>query len=569
MYLTIEKINTIAKYAVGLIFLWLVIEKIGLHHPWRDELEALGILISSQSFSQYILNAAREGHGLLYYLLLYFLSFLVDNQYLLKAVNIGTIVILTVVLARAKNTNAIFLALVLFSHYLFWEYSIVGRSYILLFLLTVLYFQVKSLRVKLIILGLMVNAEVYGFLFAGPAILITAARFLRLVKTGRTSFLQGIRDPAFCVFVLLGIIASSTYVLSYSMVDADHVHNLANRFLFENRENNETLKVLVNLYEVILPVKNNILEHYVNKTDYYATNPMFKGGQNDLWMKGGYGFKSIDYIKALTVFLAVIMPVLVIFFYNLGKHGKKLILGHKSDYVLVLASITLNICFLIAFPEVQNFRNLGIFFILTVSFVASRFTNLSQTTRIFLLMLLLHTTVASSLNYPIYKRALSDSKSVTEFLKREIQTNQQHKDIIASPFYIAQNYAILGDLNVMVPECNLCVIGGVFGADRIIKKLDGNYVRAQKTNVLNVVMKKIKEEPEVGFFFVMSDLYRGDGDERRQQFNMLYTLATDENAKLAFYEKNTVDFSGWKFLERFQQGIIQDEQSVIFVYEPR
>lgn len=67
----------------------------------------------------------------------------------------------------------------------------------------------------------------------------------------------------------------------------------------------------------------------------------------------------------------------------------------------------------------------------------------------------------------------------------------------------------------------------------------------------------------------MSDLYRGDGDERRQQFNMLYTLATDEKAKLALYEKNKVDFSGWKFLERFQQGIVKDEQSVIFVYEPR
>src|SRR5438094_4459713 len=116
-----------------------VIALIGIlnHEMWRDELHCWLIARDSHSFAQLYQNRSYDGHPLLWYALLYILTWFTANpvamQVLLLILAAGSVYLFN----RFSNFTVLQKVLFSFGYYSIYEYSIIARSYSLGFFLVI------------------------------------------------------------------------------------------------------------------------------------------------------------------------------------------------------------------------------------------------------------------------------------------------------------------------------------------------------------------------------------------------------------------------------------------------
>ena len=141
------------------------------HENWRDEAQAY-LLCRDMNLYELFKNIPYEGHPILYYLFLYPIVKLGIGP---KSVNILSFIFMTIsvylILFKSKLNNIQKLCIII-SYPVLYEFSIIGRSYSLLFLLLTIYGLLYPNREKhpiflAVILGLILNTHLFMAGFVG------------------------------------------------------------------------------------------------------------------------------------------------------------------------------------------------------------------------------------------------------------------------------------------------------------------------------------------------------------------------------------------------------------------
>jgi hypothetical protein len=142
-----------------------------LHHAmWRDELQAWLIARDSTSLLNLLHNVRYEGHGMLYYLLLYPLAHITHNPTLIQWLNVAIASTSAYVVLRYAPFGRLPRLLLVLGYFAFFEYAVISRNYslgmLLTFCLCAEWCGRRRLLVLAVIMAAMANNNVYSLITA-------------------------------------------------------------------------------------------------------------------------------------------------------------------------------------------------------------------------------------------------------------------------------------------------------------------------------------------------------------------------------------------------------------------
>ena len=198
------------KFIILILWFCLVLLMVWHHAFWRDEVRALSLVKQSDSILSMIGGLHWEGHPALWYLMLRAAYFVFGEPWVLPmmSVMVGTAAVLLLVLRSPFGWG--FIALLVFSKAMLFEYSVMARNYgismLLLFSLAACYQRYRERNIVLgVLLFLLANTNLHSVLLTGAFLL-----FWLIDIVGE----QGIRrTPAVRIYLLnagiavLGVIA--------------------------------------------------------------------------------------------------------------------------------------------------------------------------------------------------------------------------------------------------------------------------------------------------------------------------------------------------------------------------
>ncbi|WP_146010983.1 hypothetical protein [Siphonobacter sp. BAB-5405] len=118
-----------ANYALFVTYAFFMSCSLWQHEMWRDELQAWGIVASTDNLLDLAFNARYEGHPLLWFILLWPFAQLFDHPGVMQVLH-GALALGSAYLIIFKSPFRFFeKALILFSYYFIYEYVTISRNY--------------------------------------------------------------------------------------------------------------------------------------------------------------------------------------------------------------------------------------------------------------------------------------------------------------------------------------------------------------------------------------------------------------------------------------------------------
>ncbi len=156
---------------ITLVFAALAFTGIWFHEPWRDELQAWQIAISSASFIDLISNCRYEGHPILWHSLLFLVKFIYPKPLAMQVLHVLISISTVWLIARYSPFTRWQKWLLPFGYTLLFEYTLISRCYGLGFLMVMLFCVLHQQNQhftwkKSLVLCLLANTSVYGLTFA-------------------------------------------------------------------------------------------------------------------------------------------------------------------------------------------------------------------------------------------------------------------------------------------------------------------------------------------------------------------------------------------------------------------
>ena len=180
-----DLIEKLFPFIITAIFLTISIILITRHEFWSDEAHAWILGSDSSSIKEFISNMrVREGHPYLWSGILYFVShFITRNIESMKIIHLAISTISVFLILKYAPFNKILRILIIFSYFLFYEYSIICRNYALGVLFLVIfcvlyknkYRNIIPLSILLVLLG---QSNIYTFIISVALFLMLAIEFL-------------------------------------------------------------------------------------------------------------------------------------------------------------------------------------------------------------------------------------------------------------------------------------------------------------------------------------------------------------------------------------------------------
>ena len=157
------------RFALVITAVFFVIALIGIlnHEMWRDELHCWLVARDAHSFAQLYQNRSYDGHPVLWYALLYILTWFtvspVAMQVLLLILAAGSVYLFN----RFSNFTVLQKVLFSFGYYSIYEYSIIARSYSLGFFLVISFCSLyvnrgRNVAWLFLVLILLANTSAFG-----------------------------------------------------------------------------------------------------------------------------------------------------------------------------------------------------------------------------------------------------------------------------------------------------------------------------------------------------------------------------------------------------------------------
>jgi hypothetical protein len=166
--------------AVTAVFTVVAVWGIKHHEIWLDEAHHWMMATHSRSLRELWLNTRYEGHPRLWNVLLFFVARFTHSVWAMQLVHVGISAAGVLLFVRYAPFSPVIRTLIPFSYFILFEYTMVSRSYGLLFLTLTATFIVLTrpvLRIWVLLLALVVLASTHLFgLFAACVIVLVLAR---------------------------------------------------------------------------------------------------------------------------------------------------------------------------------------------------------------------------------------------------------------------------------------------------------------------------------------------------------------------------------------------------------
>jgi hypothetical protein len=188
--------RTIADLASDALFLLLIAFNVARtlrHAMWRDELQIFQLGLGSESLGQLFARLKYEAHGGLWANLVWLLTRLTADPAWMQVLHAVLAIAVWIVIYRWSPFTLIEKFLLLLSYFLFFEYFVVSRSYVLAALLGFAFVALRQHRpaagfVPWLLLGLMANLVVHATIWS----MALAAGFVLEERRREPKFLAGI-----------------------------------------------------------------------------------------------------------------------------------------------------------------------------------------------------------------------------------------------------------------------------------------------------------------------------------------------------------------------------------------
>lgn len=282
------------------------------HENWRDEAQAY-LLCRDMNFIQLLKNIHYEGHPIFYYLFLFPLVKLGVGP---KSVNILSFIFMSIavylILFKSKLNNLQKICIII-SYPVLYEFSIIGRSYSLIFLLLVLWALLYPERgnkaiLYSLVLGCLINTHLLMSCFVGVNALLFY--YNEIIKKKNKSKKIYISLLIFCllfVFLFIQFIPKLFDNIEVSTNKNNSFISIIMNILLFIFEGNGCYFFIVSIISVIIYTIIYIYIYKENKTLFYTLfiNYIFMGIFTSLFVKISIYFLA----SGLSVLLAIIMAL--------------------------------------------------------------------------------------------------------------------------------------------------------------------------------------------------------------------------------------------------------------------
>ncbi|CAN5909443.1 hypothetical protein BH11BAC7_BH11BAC7_05710 [soil metagenome] len=299
-----------------------------LHHEiWLDEAHHFLLARDSASLSEMAFNARYEGHPLLWNVLLFVLTRFSSDPFGMQVLNLVIATIAVIIFLRFSPFSILNKLLIVFSYFIFYEYTIISRNYSLVFLFLVIVcvlFHERKKRFLLLSVALAFLAQTH--LFAA----IIAVGFLLLLSYEFFFSKERIPDFTFIAGIVL-VLLSFVLVIKQGIPPADHfLYGYANDPYFSFKRIGKAFSVL---WKGFVPIPDYTSAHPWNSNRIIAISKKF---------------------AIIPVFLAWLVPAIM--------------LGRKKSVLLFFYFVALCIVGFIYFsPLMVSVRHCGFFFLLLLT----------------------------------------------------------------------------------------------------------------------------------------------------------------------------------------------------------
>lgn len=141
------------------------------HAMWRDELQTFGIALSSPSLWILWQNLKYEGHPALWYILVWLITRATSDPIWMQILHIGLAVGVWSIIYLWSPFNHIEKLLLLLSYFLFFEYFVISRGYVLIALIAFTFIRLREQRARSefvlwLLLGMLANVHMFGAIWS-------------------------------------------------------------------------------------------------------------------------------------------------------------------------------------------------------------------------------------------------------------------------------------------------------------------------------------------------------------------------------------------------------------------
>jgi hypothetical protein len=141
------------------------------HAMWRDELQAFMLALYSPSPWSLLLKLKYEGHPGLWHFLLWLITRVTSDPMWMQILHFGLAIGVWTIIYWWSPFNRVEKILLLLSYFLFWEYFVVSRSYVLIALIAFAFIILRERPrqpqfLLWLLLGLLANVQVFGAIWS-------------------------------------------------------------------------------------------------------------------------------------------------------------------------------------------------------------------------------------------------------------------------------------------------------------------------------------------------------------------------------------------------------------------
>ena len=143
-----------------------------LHHPmWRDEFQTYSIALYSPSFGDLLINMWGFGHPALLYILEWLVTRVTSDPTAIQIMQLCLALGVWIIVYVYSPFSRLEKILLLLSYFLFWEYFVMSRNYVLIALIAFAFIALRERRPRpefalWLLLGLLANAHMYSAIWS-------------------------------------------------------------------------------------------------------------------------------------------------------------------------------------------------------------------------------------------------------------------------------------------------------------------------------------------------------------------------------------------------------------------
>ena len=210
-------LSGISKLKGAIIFsvCYLILELIlaSFHEMWRDEIQAWSITFNSHSLSELFYLSRHEGHGKLWYLILYFLQIFHCSIYYMKLIHVLIATFFVFIFYYFSPFKTIEKILICFGYYFFYEYAVISRDYsielLFLFLCLSIYLKYREryLILNSVLFLILFQTNIYAIIIGIPLYIYVISDLLKAKSISKKTFFKSL------IIVVSGLIISIYFLI--------------------------------------------------------------------------------------------------------------------------------------------------------------------------------------------------------------------------------------------------------------------------------------------------------------------------------------------------------------------